>query len=366
MTSSRARLAVILLIGFYFPFLFSVIGGMAYITYCLGEWAVSVHILLAAPACFVGIMTLALLVALLAFFAKDDFDDPMELTLPKRATKGLKNLVQKVAGRQDLPMPDEIRLHVVSLAHVYEHDGQRILVIGGAALASLSPKALAGVIAHELGHFAAGDTAFSRTAQRWHRTMMHVEIAMVEMPWNPLGWIFRAWHLVYRLAWAADQRQREYIADQEEVELVGPEKAASTLIAICSIDEMPFSRLSSVAEWYAMMPTANSSIFTEQVRRGRQTTPDDWQNACRKALKKETGCFDSHPCLLERLEAMGVSRKKAVKLAAKLQPGDTDPAHLIAGWEEIDICMSGFLINIFREMQQNKRDFASIVLGSRV
>jgi Zn-dependent protease with chaperone function len=356
-----------------------VIGATGFAAYWIGAWAwdvaaefsVAMGLFLAFPALLLAGFALSLLVACSTFFvAPDEGRDPFELRLPTKGMKGLLKLVRSVAEELSLPMPDEVRLHVESLAHVYEEGDpkarSRILVIGGAALASLDRKALSGVIAHELGHFAGGDTALSLQAFRWHRTMLGAELALIEMPWNPLGWFLRGYHLLFRMAWAANQRRQEYAADRYQVNLVGEKQTALTLIAITSIDEMPWSRLASVAEWFAVMRTRDASVFSEQVQRARQATPSQWEDACRRALKHKTGVFDTHPCLKDRLKAIGVSPKKAVGLAAKLQPGATDPSEFIDGWDAIDEAMSAFLVAIVQCIQQEKRDLAAIVLGRSV
>lgn len=362
----------------YVPILLVVIGLTSYAAYLLGAWAWSVAkdfsliggLFLAVPALIVAGFVLSLMAACTAYFQRADFADPMELRLPPKAMKGLRRLVRQVAREQSLPAPDEVRLHVESMAHVYEEgsgaESSRILVIGAAALASLDRQALSGIIAHELGHFAGGDTALSRRAFRGYRTMMHVEMALIESPWNPLGWMLRGYHYLYRLAWAANQRTQEYAADRYQVERVGKEQTAKTLIAVSAIDEMPWSRLSSVAEWYAMMRTRDASVFSEQVRRARQAKPSEWQEACRSALRQKTRPFDSHPCLKERLRAVGISPKKAIRLAAKLKPGETEPAEYIQGWDAIDAAMSAFLVALVQSIQEQKRDMASILLGRSV
>ncbi len=375
---TKSRALVLLLMGGYLPFLLGVIGGTGFAAYCLGRWAwtvaeelsIGAALLLLVPVLILAGCVLSLVAACLAFFGPADLIDPLELRLPPKAMKGLLRLVREVAEQLSLPAPDEVRLHSESLAHVYEEDGhsekKRILVIGGAALASLDRTALGGVIAHELGHFAGGDTALSRRAFRWHRMMMHVELALIEMPWNPLGWLLRGYHVLFRWAWAADRQVREYAADRHEVQLVGKKQAALTLIALTVIEEMPWSRLTSVAEWFAMMPTREKSVFAEQVRRARQASTSEWEDACRRALKRKTGMFDSHPCLRDRLRAIGVSAKKAIALAAKLRPGEADPAEFIDGWDAIESAMSAFLIELVQIVQQDKRDMAAIIMGRPV
>lgn len=379
MKSNSKQRWVKLLLWLYAPFLLGVLGVTAFVACWFAAWAWSaamnvnlgVGLGLAIPAFVLGSFVISLIPACLAFFRPiAAMDDEWELRLPPKAMQGLLGLVREVAEEQSLPMPDEVRLHVESTAHVYEEERRgsavRILVIGGAALASLDREALSGVIAHELGHFAGGDTAFSRRAFRGQRAMLYVEFALIRRPWNPLGWLLRGYHLLFRVAYAANQREQEYAADRYQIQRIGKKRTARTLIAVSAIDEMPWSRLSSVAEWFAVMRTRNLSVYGEQVRRARQVTPSQWQEACRRALKQTPAVFDSHPCLRNRLKAMGVSPKMAIQLAAELRPAETAPAEFIQNWEEIEESLSSFLVALVQSQQEKKREMAAILLGRSV
>ncbi|MCA9069119.1 MAG: M48 family metalloprotease [Planctomycetaceae bacterium] len=375
---TRHRWVKVLLL-LYTPFLLGVLGVTTLVAFCFAAWAWSVAsslnmgvgLVLAIPAILLVSFVIALIPACRAFFRPMiSMEDELELRLPPKAMQGLLGLVREVADEQSLPLPSEVRLHAESTAHVYEEETegviQRILVIGGAALASLDREALSGVIAHELGHFAGGDTAFSRRVFRGLRTMLYVEFALSRHPWNPLGWLFRGYHFLFRWAWATAQREQEFAADRYQVQRIGKKQTARTLIAVSIIDEMPWSRLSSVAEWFAVMRTRNISVYGEQVRRARQVTPSQWQEACRKALKQKTESFDSHPGLRERLKAIGVSPKMALELAAGLRPAETTCSEFIQNWDEIDESMSAFLVALVQSDHEEKREMAAILLGRPV
>src|SRR5580765_3441650 len=86
--------------------------------------------------------------------------DYFELSLNFDLKVKLHEFAVEIARRWDMPRPDEVRLSAISDAHVYEtKKGKRILVLGGLPIAALSQNALGAIIAHELAHFEAGDTA---------------------------------------------------------------------------------------------------------------------------------------------------------------------------------------------------------------
>lgn len=102
---------------------------------------------------FLILTALHVLWGLTALFWKIDDKDEFEIELPDQWQEGLIELVRKVAEDKNLPMPDAIRLHARSIAHVYQDKKNRsILVLGGVAMVALPRRAVAGIISHELGH----------------------------------------------------------------------------------------------------------------------------------------------------------------------------------------------------------------------
>src|SRR5438132_228098 len=219
----------------YYPFLALTCLGAGWVVYRLMSLGFGLprpfgFLFFAIGIPFAG-MVLDVVLALPALFERGAERDAFEFQVPPSWMKPLYALVQRVACQRGLEPPDDIRLHANTVAHVYEDTkGQRILVVGGAAMAAFSQDALAGIIAHELGHFAGGDTRLSRVAMKWHGVMAHLEARLHARRWswlNPLAWMIRGYHLLYAIAWAADARRREYAADRHEVNQAGKEVAAA-------------------------------------------------------------------------------------------------------------------------------------------
>lgn len=366
---SSAKRNLLILMWLYYPFLGMLCllaGGLAYFFIQTG---LQLFAILAIPFYLAGgffaLTVLHVLAACRGVFAKGSFDDEMEFLVDRRAIAGLYNLMRKVAKKWNLPAADEIRLHAESIAHVYEDERQRrILVVGGVALAAFTQKALAGVIAHELGHFAAGDTRFTRVLQKWLGVIRSLEWQVhgsFLAAWNPLIWCVRGYHWLFMLAWAANSRQQEFAADEYEVSHVGKEEAARTTILLSSIEKLPWVRLSSIAELTAALNLSDQQLFSRQVERARNTSAEDWRAACRKALDDTTDLFDTHPCLKERLMAMGIKKKKALQLAGSLNQSGPPARNIINNWEEIESVLSSEILSIYHEIQQARTEMAQIL-----
>src|SRR5262245_45786534 len=263
---------LLLLSGAYFPFLAGVVLASAGLgALVLSKWWP------ARPAIVVGglliLTSVHIVVGLFALFQRVDEKDVFEIELPDKGQRGLAKLVERVASERGLDSPDVIRLHAESLAHVYlDRHGNTILAIGGTLIAMLPQQALAGVIAHELSHFTAGDAKRSRTAQHWHRVMLNLEARFLTQRWavwNPVVWLIRLYHHVYFRLHFASQRCQEFLADSYEVDHVGEEVAATTLVLIHVLEHMPWANLANMAEQMAMANYRVDYFFEEQVRRLR-------------------------------------------------------------------------------------------------
>lgn len=367
MKSTSLSILVRLLVACYFPFIALAalfVGTVAVLLLILAvssAWAwvlVVIALLCFLPLVQVGWVMVQLLM-------QKPQRDEMELRLPERQMKRLYDLVDRVGEKRNLPEPDEVRLGACTVAHVYEnHKGKLILVIGGLAMATYTQKALAGTIAHELGHFGAGDTRLYRSARHCNLFMALVEAYCAYHPisyLNPLIWAILLYQLVFHIVWAAHSRQQEFAADRHEVELNGPEEAAASLI-LCTVPEcLPWARLLTVVELCVQNGEPASRVFAEQARLVRSASRVEWDDACRKAMKERTGLFDSHPCLKDRLKAMGVKPKEALRLA--LDRNSPPARELIDDWNRVEAELSELLVAPYREYYLAKHEFAQIVLG---
>jgi Zn-dependent protease with chaperone function len=178
---------------------------------------------------------------------------------------------------------------------------------------------------------------------------------------NPLVWLIRGYHYLFGMAWFANSREQEYAADRKEVAQVGKEQAAATSILLEVVHRLPWSRVSSIAEACVSANEPMDRIFAEQIRRARATGPSEWEDALRAAMKEKTKLFDTHPCLKDRLKAIGISPKKAKQIPVTL---DGQPASaLLPAWPRIEKKMTDQIIAIYREYWQQKMDFMQIVAG---
>jgi Zn-dependent protease with chaperone function len=326
-----------LLTGAYFPFLGGVVlasAGLAALV--LSNWQARPRRLILGVLLI--LTTVHIVIGLLALFRRVEEEDEFEIELPDKFQRGLAKLVDQVASERGLDSPDVIRLHAQSPAHVYmDRAGQSILVLGGPLIATVSQRALAGVIAHELSHLTAGDVRRSRMAMHWQRVMQNLEARFLThrgAVWSPLVWLIRLYHRIYFRLFYASQRREEFLADSYEADQVGEEEAATTLVLLHVLEAMPWANLTNMAENLAMANLRVDHFFAEQVRRLRAASKSEWEDALKKALREETHWDSTHPALKDRLKPLGVKARAVLPLAENMT-GEPATA-LFANWPAVE------------------------------
>jgi Zn-dependent protease with chaperone function len=302
--------------------------------------------------------------------------NPMELKVPRGELKGLYEFVETVAEERDLVPPDVIRQTAQEVAYVYEDaKGKKVLALGGLAVRGMTQEMLAGIVAHELGHFTAGDTALSRRSRRlgllmavMEAQLSHFSLESQEAQYlyllanlNPLVWLIRGYHALFQLAWAANSRDQEFAADQLMLQQAGKQTAAASLIHTHAIEKLPWATLEAIAEMSVSLNTPVDRLFAEWAQRARRIDPGEWQEACRKALAERTGPYDSHPCLRDRLAALGLSAKQALRVPLDLSgPPATD---LFDDWDALEKRLTNEVMILYYEHYAKRQEYEEVVVA---
>jgi Zn-dependent protease with chaperone function len=267
--------------------------------------------------------------------AKDD----LVLRLPAERLRRVYRFVDEIAQHCDLPAPDEICLHAGTAAYATETKrGKRILALGGMALVSLPQDALAAVVAHELGHFAGDDTRLFHQERSGFYLMQVIEQALAQNlgHWcNPAIAGLALFHRIVIHLRAKQSRECEYLADAEGARLVGKKVTGAALVYLHVVDHLPWANLERLLENMVMCDDPSFNVFQHQVSAARSATEKTWRSACRRALDEPTRPLDDHPCLTERLDALGIGYKEALTLL--LDQSAPTGSNLIDNWEEIEV-----------------------------
>lgn len=381
---NRSGMWLRLLLACYFPFLALLWLGIGWL-----EWTLIERRLFIFPPVVLLMVVLAIPFLQIPWACRCLFwrlpADQSEIKLPRKDLRRLYDFVAEVAEERQLPMPERIRFSGETIAHVYcNGKDERVLVLGGMALMCFSQKVIAAIVAHELGHFAAGDTELTRRCFRRRRMMGVLESNLTLAIWpsgpvtvggvirvnplfwvminlfNPIPWIIVGYHRLFELAYAVNSREQAYAADRHSAGQSGPEATGESLIFMGVLEHTPYAHLSTIATSHLATNTHLDKIFSEQAQRAGGLDAYEWQRACKKALGARTHWFDSHPCLKDRLKALGISSKKAQEMT--LDQADSPPAtQLIDNWKELESRMTGKLMGRFQEHYQFEQDMAQVM-----
>ncbi|MEV4623135.1 M48 family metalloprotease [Asanoa sp. NPDC049573] len=227
----RALISVVMLAGFYVVALVELIA-LIVVGVLIGDWVsglLAVKVVVPVFVASIGALALSI------WRAMRHKPEPVDgLPLTEAAAPELWATVRELAEAVRTRMPDEIRLVPDVNAAVSEHSrflglvgGRRFLYIGLPLLQAMSVDQLRAVIAHELGHYSGLHTRLAGVAYRGRLTIESTVGAL--SPYNPLGWGFRGYGLVYRLVDNVVARRQELAADRAAVRVAGRASAMAAL-----------------------------------------------------------------------------------------------------------------------------------------
>lgn len=246
-------------------------------------------------------------------------------------------LVTRVAKAVGAPEPRRIALDCQANASAsfggalgFLVGGDLVLTLGLPLVAGLSIQQLAGVIAHELGHFSQGagmrlsyvvrsinawlfrvvyerdnwDDALVNTAGEAEHLLVIVVVYLAMLCiWLTRGILWLLMALGHALS-CFMLRQMEYDADRHETRLTGADNFAATdrhLLALGLVSEMAFGMV--IESWIrtGKLPDDFSGLIHNLAER---TPPRDRRKIEKKLKKIKTGFFDTHPSHEDRVASV--------------------------------------------------------------
>ena len=309
----RAALAIVLMVGFYLLAL-GIAGLLFWIPYAEWRYLDRVDPRLAIGCVISGV---ALLISVIP--RKDHFVAPGP-KLDDRDHPKLFAMLRDVAAATGQPMPSDVYLlHEVN-AFVAARGGRmgiggvRIMGIGLPLIQALSVDGLRAVIAHEFGHFWAGDLKLGPWIHKTHTAIAQtVETLADSWLGKPFVWYN---HLFLSVTMAVSRRQ-EFVADEVAASVTSPQVTAAALQRVAFAADA-FS-------WYFRQEVvpALTRGFLPPVAEGF----NDFLNCSRvnETISRlasgnsgrEGHAFDTHPPLEQRLEALASVASDASHLPAR-------------------------------------------------
>jgi Zn-dependent protease with chaperone function len=302
---------VALAYGYIFAILALAIGMLAVVVYAVLEAGRGNTVLLRLAIIF-GLLTYAILRSLWVKIAP-----PKGAVLKREDAPELYRLVDDIADRLQAPRPDEIRLdfRLNAAASQTPRFGmfgsyRNVLLLGMPLLLALSPDEARAVIAHEFGHFSGAHGKFGAWAYRVEMTWRQLWQQLSRTnSWGSLLFIpFVRWFQPrFSATTFALRRANEYEADKAAAEIAGADNIARGLMRFQYLNphlqKNFWGRLTDRAK-ESPLPPANAFMEMPQALR-EAPAPDLIRRNLKIALAKKTDYDDTHPCLTDRLSALG-------------------------------------------------------------
>jgi Zn-dependent protease with chaperone function len=184
------------------------------------------------------------------------------------------------------------------------------LFLGLQLMMSMSPEQVSSVIAHELGHLSGKHSRFSgwiyRVRLSWHRIMVGLE-QQRNFGANLLRRFFDWYSPTFAAYSFALARSNEYSADAIAAQLTSSQNVAHALVNCHVVNQL-------VAQYYwqpfikqaEQVPEPKGSPYSQLASFLQQNVFDESavHEQLQKALSINTGNFDTHPALKDRLSAI--------------------------------------------------------------
>ncbi|QGQ18226.1 M48 family metalloprotease [Cellulomonas sp. JZ18] len=319
-TTLRAALSVLLLVGFY-----AVAGGIVVAVAAWALWERQTGS--GANATKLGFVALVLAVAIVTALVKVARARPAPepgVVVPERDAPELWATVRELADAAGTRAPDEIRLVPVVNAAVAEDArllglvaGTRRLYLGVPLVAGLDVARLRSVLAHELGHYSHSHTRLAPIAYRGRAVM---RATLEEIGGGPVGWVLLMYARLYGLVSASVSRRQELEADALSVRVAGRATAQAALRELPVVDaawDFYLQRYVDPGWQEGLAPTAPG--FFEGFVQLLAARGDELAAVRAEAPPREQTAWDSHPSLGARVDAMQAMPSGDV-------PVDTRPA----------------------------------------
>ncbi len=299
----RLAAAVALTIGFY---TLAILIAGALLAVAILPWVLggSSNVWVSATCFILGVTILA------AIMPRRNKFEPHGVRVTKDDQPRLLGMIEEEARTTGARAPDEVYATLEVNASVTEARGRRIMMIGVPLLHITSERGMRGIIAHEFGHYAGGDTRLGpwvwRTYDGVARTIDYLTDDDGDDGWTqravrqPFIWYGNAFMRIT----AAIKRRQEFAADQLAARSAGRDAYTEALRRIHaygpSFDAYWENEVAAVLRAGKRPPVVHG--FGEYLR----SEPIDKAASefLELQMKEETDRYDSHPSLSERLAAL--------------------------------------------------------------
>ena len=212
---------------------------------------------------------------------------------------------------------------------------ENYLLLGLPLMQALSLEQFKAVLAHELGHLSGNHSRFAAWIYRIRKTWLQIYERLGQRKQLQADILFNwflGWYWPFFNAYSFTlARMNEYEADRCSAELAGAKNAAAALINV----EIKARFLSScfwakVHQQAANQPEPPGNAYSLMLSTLNEPTAEDQTRTwLQQALTEQTNHIDTHPCLADRLSALGYQPAQLSALPQSIEPQTSAAEHLL-------------------------------------
>ncbi len=291
------------------------------LTGLLGLMALLVWIVVASHRINLGLIKFGLVLLVLVFVILRSlwvsFPPPQGLELKRPEVPRLFALVDELTDKLQAPRFHHILLDrqfnaaVVQVPRLGIFGWQRnYLLVGLPLMQALSLEQFKAVLAHELGHLSGNHSRFSGWIYRVRQTWMQIFERLHQSDSGHSSFLFDGffnWYAPFFSAYSfVLARMNEYEADRCAVQLAGAKATAAALINVAITARWENAFWEDMYQQVKTEPdppaTAYTAMMTALPQANSHRDHSCWLD---QALAQKTSNDDTHPCLSDRLQALG-------------------------------------------------------------
>jgi Zn-dependent protease with chaperone function len=204
------------------------------------------------------------------------------------------------------------------------------LLIGLPLLQAVSPQEFRAILAHEFGHLSSNHNQFDgwiyRMRQTWGKVLTRLQQTQQDAPILIFKRFFE-WYVPFFDAYSfVLARADEYEADCCAALLAGNKVTATALVATSVraffLEESFWTRIYQKVNTH---PDPPQKLFTRMADEFKiAIQPENERQWLQLALNFRTNLVDTHPCLSDRLQALGIAPENAFSLLVALEQSAAD------------------------------------------
>lgn len=246
------------------------------------------------------------------------FPPPVGLPLQLQDAPELYGVVNEIASQLKAPRFHHILLTDDFNASVIQRPRlgllgwySNYLIVGLPLMLALSPEQFRAVIAHELGHLSGNHSRFGgwiyRQRYTWYSLIQSLEKGGNQLSLLIFDWFLKLYVPFFNAYSFVLARRNEYEADRCAVDITGVQNTAETLINVgLKYRYLEYNFWSNIYQQVRTESEPPSQIYAQMEKTFLQEIDKSTAAFYLKAsLAEETNNADTHPCLKDRLSALG-------------------------------------------------------------